>query len=276
MQATDTSPWRLDLVLLGIGGAFDADQGVANTGALLECFDAQDQVTHRILIDCGHTCGRQLHALGLTYKDIDAILITHAHGDHIDGLEVAGYKGRFAFQRRLTLRSPEVVLERIWSSLSPKMGRLQLDSDTSVDADLSTYFDPHPAPVNTSIPLIEGRLEARFIRVPHVHGMPAFGILLDIPGGPHIRWSGDTIYDADSALFNDLQAERGDRLFHDCIFYPYYSATVHTHFEQLQALPEATRQRTVLVHHGRVEEAPEPLDRMVLGQPLQRFTLYTG
>ena len=62
---------ELRLTILGIGGAFDADKGIANTGALIEILD-RGEVSERILIDCGHTCGRQLNELGLCYDDIDA------------------------------------------------------------------------------------------------------------------------------------------------------------------------------------------------------------
>ncbi|MCP5070858.1 MAG: MBL fold metallo-hydrolase, partial [bacterium] len=75
---------ELRLTLLGIGGAFDADKGIANTGALIEISD-RGSVVERVLIDCGHTCGRQLDELGLSYGDIDTVLLTHAHGDHMDG-----------------------------------------------------------------------------------------------------------------------------------------------------------------------------------------------
>ena len=261
---------NLRLTLLGVGGAFDADKGVANTGALLEILQ-EGEVQTRILIDCGHTCGRQLIKRELTYEDIDAILITHAHGDHIDGLEVVGYKSRFLYNRRVELLSRPAVLDQIWQSLFPKMGRLQLASDHSVEASMDDYFNPTPVAEDEPIPLAGGLLSVRFIPVHHVHGMPAYALLFSLgEGGPCVRWSGDTTFDADSPLFQGVG--EGDMIFHDCIFYPYYEATVHTHHVSLCTLPEEVRRKTVLVHHGIIEETPERREQMHLGQPFDVYT----
>jgi phosphoribosyl 1,2-cyclic phosphodiesterase len=43
----------------------------------------------RLLIDCGfgpRELGRRLGRLGLTAQDLDAILVTHEHGDHVGGV----------------------------------------------------------------------------------------------------------------------------------------------------------------------------------------------
>lgn len=39
-----------------------------------------------LLIDCGEGTQTQIRACGLTFKPIDAVLITHFHGDHVSGL----------------------------------------------------------------------------------------------------------------------------------------------------------------------------------------------
>jgi ribonuclease BN (tRNA processing enzyme) len=258
---------QVEIVVLGIGGAFDADRGVANTGALLTVTRGKD--VHRVLIDCGHTCGLQLHALGLTYEDIDAIALTHTHGDHIDGLETLGYKSLFLHQRRVPLFASVAVMERVWAALEPKMSPLQIEAGKSVPATLETYFDPRPSGRTAQLP---GGITAQFLPVPHVAGMPSDAIILQVSGHTAtIRWSGDCTFDAHSPLFANLQD--GDLIFHDCAFYPRYDATVHTHLEELETLSTAVRQRVVLVHHGKVEQAPALYAGMRLGQPLERFAL---
>ncbi|MEO1270640.1 MAG: hypothetical protein AAFX99_21340, partial [Myxococcota bacterium] len=190
-----------------------------------------------------------------------------------DGLEVVGYKSRFLYNRRVKLLSRPVVLDQIWQSLHPKMGRLQLAADRSVEANMDDYFEPIPTPEDEPIPLADGRLTVRFIPVHHVHGMPAYALIFVLGNqGPCVRWSGDTTFDPESPLFADVQHQRGDMLFHDCIFYPYYDATVHTHHSSLCTLGEEVRAHTVLVHHGIIEEQPERRDQMILGQPFDVYT----
>lgn len=258
---------RAELILLGIGGAFDADRGIANTGALLVV--ERGGTTTRVLIDCGHTCGLQLDALGLSYADIDAIVVTHTHGDHIDGLETLGYKSLFLHQRLVPLHAPADVLERIWRALEPKMSPLQVEAGRSVDAAMDTYFAPRPCGGVAHLP---GGIHAEFHPVPHVVGMPSYAIILRVDGHPvAIRWSGDCTFDADGRLFADLAP--ADLVFHDCAFYPRYDATVHTHLEELETLSEGVRRQVVLIHHGRVEASPATHALMRLGQPLERFVL---
>lgn len=271
MDHGDQDSWHLELTLLGVGGAFDADQGVANTGALLSLIEG-DEVTERVLIDCGHTCGRQLAQLGLTYQDIDSVLVTHAHGDHIDGLEVLGYKSRFLYDQRIPVVAPKAVLDDAWDSLKPKMGWLQMAKGHSVSTDMSGYFVPHALGEAGQWAVGDGRIQVQFHEVDHVAEMAAYCIILRVgAGGPVVRWSGDKIFDAASPLFDDFVLQRGDRVFHDTLFAPYHDVTVHTHFESLARLPTHVRRGLVMIHHGRVEEDPAAIDEMTLGQPLSTY-----
>ncbi len=265
----------LTMTLLGIGGAFDADLGVANTNALLELRQGQD-VIHRTLLDCGHTCGRQLQRLGLGYNDIDTVLITHTHGDHIDGLEVAGYKNLFLYQHRCQVIATDPILKDIWQSLSPKMSALQVAPGEVQQATLATYLEPVSAggAEGGLVTFADGALTVRFVPVEHVAGMLAYALLISFgtdTKAPTLRWSGDCTFDADSVLFKDLSAERGDLVFHDCSFYPAYPATVHTHYDELQTLPLKARQHTILVHHGKDDPNACADDAMRLGLAMERF-----
>jgi ribonuclease Z len=66
------------IVFLGVGSATPATPG--DHVALLACTDA-----HTILIDAGPTVMAQLGRHGLGADDVDTLVITHTHGDHVLG-----------------------------------------------------------------------------------------------------------------------------------------------------------------------------------------------
>ena len=68
-----------DILFLGSGDAFGSG------GRLQTCI----LVSHpggRFLIDCGTTALIAMRRYGIDPGDIDAILLTHLHGDHFGGL----------------------------------------------------------------------------------------------------------------------------------------------------------------------------------------------
>ena len=83
----------------------------------------------RWLIDCGEGTQRQLLRSGLGLTDVDAILLTHLHGDHFLGLpgifKTYGLRGR---ERELLLVGPP-GLEDLLDTLRPVIGRLPFRLD---------------------------------------------------------------------------------------------------------------------------------------------------
>ena len=60
------------------------------SGSKGNCFLLQDEHTS-ILIDCGNTrryLSMRLEELGVAVSDIDALLITHTHTDHVSQLKM--------------------------------------------------------------------------------------------------------------------------------------------------------------------------------------------
>lgn len=83
----------------------------------------------RWLVDCGEGTQRQLLRSGLGLTDVDAILLTHLHGDHFLGLpglfKTYGLRGR---ERELLLVGPP-GLEALLDTLRPVIGRLPFRLD---------------------------------------------------------------------------------------------------------------------------------------------------
>lgn len=69
----------LDVCLLGCGGMLPLPKRFL-TSLLIR------QEGKSILIDCGESTQVALHLCGWSVKQIDHILITHFHGDHVVGL----------------------------------------------------------------------------------------------------------------------------------------------------------------------------------------------
>ncbi len=69
----------MKLYLLGTGGAGNP------VGRAQNCFLVESN-SCRLLLDFGEGCSSRLESLGLTFKDIDALYISHIHYDHWAGI----------------------------------------------------------------------------------------------------------------------------------------------------------------------------------------------
>ena len=144
----------LTITLLGTAATMPLPDR-ALTAALAECGG------HALLFDCGEGTQAAARRAGVNLMKLDAICLTHYHGDHIFGLpgllQTLGCQGR---ERPLTLYGPEGLGE-VWPALRTLAGPLpypvravQLDTDPIDLTTLSSgwpaggaaYAFPHPAP----------------------------------------------------------------------------------------------------------------------------------
>ena len=100
----------------------------------------------RILVDIGFSARQvcqRLEALGFTADSLDAILLTHEHGDHVAGLDVFSRKFKIPiYCNRLTaeaLRGQGIAAEAPWTIFSTG------SSFTIRDLDVQTFYVPHDA-----------------------------------------------------------------------------------------------------------------------------------
>ncbi|MDW8206247.1 MAG: MBL fold metallo-hydrolase [Chloroherpetonaceae bacterium] len=190
----------------------------------------------RILIDCGHTVPARLQQMHLAFNDIDAVVITHLHGDHIYGLEEWGFRNFLIWNRRPPLLIAHPLVDPLWHHvLSGTMGQ------NDQKRQLGDYFQVIPLQENAPLPF--GPVTIEVHPVLHVPGVPAYGIKLQGPDAT-IAFTGDTQAEGNPFFYNDV-----DLTFHDCSFLPPYPNTVHAHFEELQRYPREWRQKTYLTHY---------------------------
>lgn len=248
------------LRFFGAGGAFSRRYGTTCSQLVLPSGE-------RWLIDCGRQAPDQLFHAGMSWHEITGQIITHTHGDHIYGLE------DFAFVRyfyegagiesirgggpRIRLVAHGAVREEIWDVLRSSL-RYVPDPAGPTSGTLETYFDPaaavsaEPAKANPwahAERFEVGELVVTLRETEHVPCKPSTSIEFDLSrlaGKPRVAWwSGDSV--VDPVLLSRLEPT-ASVFFHDCTFLE-YPGQVHGSFSKLEKLPEAVREKMVLMHH---------------------------
>ena len=109
----------ITITFLGTGGAFTDYRVNYHNNALIPT-DAG-----YVLIDCGGTAVQSLKELGVRSWDIAAVLITHLHGDHVNGLEQLIWERYYTGENGPGfLRTPVVTTHEIWPDLKKCLGPL--------------------------------------------------------------------------------------------------------------------------------------------------------
>ncbi|WP_217915756.1 ribonuclease Z [Miltoncostaea marina] len=112
----------MDLSVTFIGTAASVPTAARGVAATLVARGGE-----RWLVDCGEGTQRQLLRAGIGLVDVDLILLTHMHADHVLGLpgllKTYGLRGR---DRPLHLVGP-AGLDRLMEVLRPVVGRLPFD-----------------------------------------------------------------------------------------------------------------------------------------------------
>lgn len=249
----------MTLSVLGSGAAFSRRYGTTCSVLTLPSGELW-------LIDCGRQAPEQLAGAGLSWDDIAGQLVTHVHGDHVYGLEefafvryyIAGERHASVMKggERPCLAAHSAVLAELWEVLGPSLRYRSDASGTPVSGQLSDYFDVlAPASVegpgrsrwNHAEAFRRADLQLVVRETRHVFGKPSTSLEFQLPGDDErcAWWSGDSVVDADLL---EAVARRASVIFHDCTFTD-FPGQVHGLFSDLERLPEALRQKIVLMHH---------------------------
>ena len=219
----------LRFLVLGCSDAF-CSGGRAQTSFLIQ------SGSFRMLLDCGAQTLSALKAYGISSGSIDAVALTHFHGDHFGGL-------------------PFVLLDRAHQGpalpltiISPPGGRQRIEAalelfypGTSGSALAGVSFLEYQA----GRPLAHGPLELTALQVEHTPETLPHGLRLEL-GGKTIAYSGDTAWtDALTAL------SRGADLFVcECNFLE-TSHQGHMSYRELSShVHELGSKRLLLTHAG--------------------------
>lgn len=195
---------------------------------------------HKLLLDAGSDIRFSLYESGLSYKDIDAVYITHFHTDHIGGLEYLAFNSYFdKGKEKFKLFIHESFIDTLWHN-SLKAGLGMIFNGT---LDLNDFFEVIPLKDAFTWENISFKLIPTF----HVSDirdvLPVYGLLIE---GTHIIYfTGDTRYVPGHLenVYNKAQV-----IIHDTETAAEKSV-IHSHYNDMINLPSDIRRKTYLWHY---------------------------
>lgn len=204
----------------------------------------------RLAIDCPDSYRRVLrsardragpeHASTLDLFGIDDVLVTHVHGDHMNGLEGVGYFKHFAQKRPLNLHTIAPVKSALWEQrLVASMGTLW-DGTAYREKSFDDYFAWSEVSLASTTTIGPFTVHARLTK----HHVPTSALLIE-HGGTSIGISSDTAFDLDLIAF----LARADLVVHETNYGP-----AHTAYADLLTLDASTKAKMRLIHY------PDELD----------------
>lgn len=239
---------QLQVFFIGVGSAFSNRHH--QTNFLLIKGD------HHIMVDFGMTGPLALkETAGLNPIDIECILPTHSHADHVGGIECLGLMNRYVgmkFMEKPMLKCiiTEEYQRVLWDQAL--RGGMSWNEDALERAQsFGDFFEVIRPKWKTQQPretyeLDYGPIHLEIFRTNHIPEMSnhwqasflSYGLFVD----DRIFISVDTKFDLE--LIN-MYCDRSEVMFHDCQFFP---GAVHAPLDDLKQLMPSVKDKMVLMH----------------------------
>lgn len=219
--------------MTGVGDAFSVKHWgthfVLKKGDYLLGVDCPDSYRRAL-----RTSGFEVDGEALDAHHLDAMVLTHLHGDHVNGLEMTACYLRFYHQRRLALYTSPQASEDLWKRLSPSLHVLW-DGETFHEQELDEFLDVKVMPWGEPVQIGPFEIETRATK----HHLPATA--MRISDGEHVLgYSCDTAYDEDLIAW----LSSADHIIHESSL-----GAAHTPLQKLMALPQELQKKMHVVHY---------------------------
>jgi ribonuclease BN (tRNA processing enzyme) len=163
---------------VGAGDAFGSG------GQLQACLSLRWPDAH-VLIDCGATALVGLKRLGLDPSTVDAVLVSHLHGDHFGGLPFLILDQQFARRERpLLIGGPAGVVERV-----KQAQEVLFPGSSTTERRYAIEYAVLPPGAEVTV----GPARVTALEVNHASGAPALALRVT-GGGRTVAYSGDTAW----------------------------------------------------------------------------------
>jgi ribonuclease BN (tRNA processing enzyme) len=138
-----------------------------------------------VLLDCGATSLPALRRCGLDPGDVNAVVVSHLHGDHFGGLPFLILDGQFSRRTQpLAIAGPAGTARRL---------RDTMECLFPGSADAARDFDVQVIELQPGVAREYAGVRVTGVEVAHPSGAPALAVRLEL-GGKVIAYTGDTAW----------------------------------------------------------------------------------
>ncbi len=235
---------RLQVFFVGTGSAFSKRYFQTNVLVV----KGEDH----LLIDCGTLCPYALEKnYGLELKQIDNLLLTHPHADHIGGVEELALVDRYVKKQKGNLVITDEFKQLLWDE--SLKGGLKVNEEGPLTLD-DYFVQVKPELLETEpFELYEtniGSINLKLFRTRHVTCddsdvfQISYGVIID----DKVLFPSDTQFNPQQLDYL-IQKYPVKVIFHDCDFSG-FSESVHASYNQLKTLPAEIRKMMYLCHYN--------------------------
>lgn len=222
---------------LGVGGAFT--DRFYHTNYLVEVPGL------RMLIDIGTTLRYSLRAAGYTVRDIDRVVLTHFHSDHVGGLEEFVQRCRYMYQYKPAIYA---MVDQI-----PLLTNLFALHGAKIEDYLNVIIGDNSMFITDSD---EGQFQLEYFSTQGLHAEVTSNYIVGIRRIDRLNHATRVVFTGDigpieHSILGSLVADPDTiAVFHDC-YTGRMSSHAHPSLEQLERFyPPEQRYKIYLIHYG--------------------------